>query len=562
MKKILILIVAAAIPLAATAQNWQDARYFTENNYLGTARTLGMGNAVTAIGGDPGAIGFNPAGSAVAGFSQVVISPGLTFSVTNAAGVKAPGSSSPVGLGDAVRSSYGRMTLPNFGVIFTLDSGRRTGLKRNAFGLVLNVTNNYTGRILGAGVNDDNSYAAALATSAEGYSEEVLGSESWWYDGNDLSRIPKWVDMAGYRSGMFNGIPDPGATTQRYQAVTELRDAAGNCWVAAPLYQKYGQQTYGSKYDMLFNWAGNFNDKFYIGVNVGVTTLSYAMSEYFQEMPDNPDEFPEIVYTDGSRARFNSLQMKHNYSLRGAGVYFKAGFLWRPVGGLRIAAAIQTPTLMSYTARQAYSGEVKLTGKSIAPSTTPTDEWSFGMSQPMRLNAGVAYSIGQMAVISADYEMVNYRQIRYRGSDSAYTPSYLEDANLDIQDALGLSHQIRLGVEVKPLPALAIRAGYNLTGYGQQNWLEEDWSLTPLTFQEKMSLAKHSASLGAGYSFGSFFLDAAVRVRFSPTEYIMPYQYYAYETFTDKYPDTGVITPEIEFRSRFFDAILTAGWRF
>ena len=59
--------MAAVVPLALSAQDWQDARYFTENNYLGTARTLGMGNAVTAIGGDPGAVGFNPAGSAVAG---------------------------------------------------------------------------------------------------------------------------------------------------------------------------------------------------------------------------------------------------------------------------------------------------------------------------------------------------------------------------------------------------------------------------------------------------------------------------------------------------------------
>ena len=562
MKKILTLMLGAALTFAAAAQDWQDARFFTENNYLGTARTLGMGNAVTAIGGDPGSIGFNPAGSSVAGYSQLVLSPGLTFSFTRAAGVFAPGASNPTGLGDVVNANFGRFAAPNLGVILTLDSNRRSGWKRNAFGLVVNSTNNYANRILGAGVNDDNSYAASLATSAEGYTEEVLGSESWWYDGSDLSRMPKWVDMAGYRSGMFNGIP---WSNNRYQAVTEVRDAYGNCWLAAPLYQKYGQQTSGSKYDIVLNWSANYEDRFYVGVNLGVTTLMYGMSEYFQEMPDNPDDFPDIVYTDGTVARFSSLQMKHNYSLRGTGAYLKAGVLWRPVGGLRLAAAIQTPTIMTFTARQAYSGEVKLTGKSISPSTTPEDEWAFSMTQPLRMNLGVAYSFGQVAVASLDYELTPYGQIRYSGTQSGYTPGYLEDANLDIKDILGISHQLRAGVEVKPIPALSLRAGYSLVGYGQKNWLDYEngrWVTTPLTFQEKWSLAKHSASLGVGYAFGSFFLDAAVRVRFAPTEYIMPYQYYTYDTFTDKYPDTRVLTPEIAFQSRFVDAILTFGWRF
>ena len=69
----IILMVAAVVP--AAAQNWQDALLFSENVYSGTARTVGMGNAVTAIGGDPGTLVFNPAGSAVAAYSQFSITP-------------------------------------------------------------------------------------------------------------------------------------------------------------------------------------------------------------------------------------------------------------------------------------------------------------------------------------------------------------------------------------------------------------------------------------------------------------------------------------------------------
>ena len=67
-----------------------------------------------------------------------------------------------------------------------------------------------------------------------------------------------------------------------------------------------------------------------------------------------------------------------------------------------------------------------------------------------------------------------------------------------------MAHQLRVGVEVKPTADFSLRAGYNLVTYGQRNWLEEDWSVTPLTSAEKMSLCEHNVSVGAGYSFGSF----------------------------------------------------------
>ena len=70
-------------------------------------------------------------------------------------------------------------------------------------------------------------------------------------------------------------------------------------------------------------------------------------------------------------------------------------------------------------------------------------------------------------------------------------------------------------------------------------------------------------SLGVGYAFGAFFLDAAVRMRTVPTEYVVPYNYYTYDSsYLNKYPDPNFLTPELEINSRLFDFILTAGWRF
>ena len=63
MKRILAAVFLSAMALQAGAQDWRDALNISENDYLGTARSVGMGNAMTAVGGDLGSLTFNPAGS-------------------------------------------------------------------------------------------------------------------------------------------------------------------------------------------------------------------------------------------------------------------------------------------------------------------------------------------------------------------------------------------------------------------------------------------------------------------------------------------------------------------
>ena len=541
MKKVICFVLGATLAVAAGAQTWQDALLFSENNYSGTARGVGMGNALTAIGGDPGSLTFNPAGSAVASYSQFEITPGLTFSLANVGAAE----NMPY-MADKRNTFYGAAKMPNLGFIFNLDTGRRSGLKRMSFGFVVNATNNFTGRFNGSGVNDDNSYAASLATSADGFASNVLANEDWYY--GDPARMPAWVDMTGYRAGMFNGVTGRDGA---YIALTEVMDSEGNFRLAAPVYQEYGQQTRGSKHDILLNYALNFSDKFYIGANLGVTVLRYALSEYWKERPDNPADFPIIQYSDGTTAQFESLRMNRNYRLEGNGVYFKIGALWRPVAGLRIGAAFQTPTMINLRERYGYSGEVILSGRYGGNASSPEDDWIYALRTPLRANFGLAYTLGTVAVLSADYEYVNYASalFRSRTSNNEYSTGSFSDVNMDIRDLLGVSHQLRVGTEVKVTPGVALRAGYNLITSGER----------------EANFLKHNVSAGVGFSFGSFFLDAAIRARFVPAEYYVPY-YYFYapnpNQFYNKVIDDDIVTPEIKVKAAMLDALVTLGWRF
>ena len=87
MRKTVLIIIMAFAAICSYAQTAYDALLFSENNYEGTARTVAMGNAFTALGGDLGSVTINPAGSAVAGYSQITITPSLTFSASTTQGV-------------------------------------------------------------------------------------------------------------------------------------------------------------------------------------------------------------------------------------------------------------------------------------------------------------------------------------------------------------------------------------------------------------------------------------------------------------------------------------------
>lgn len=564
MKKTFILFLCAALAIPAAAQSWDQAQKFSENIYGGTARSIAMGNAFTAVGGDLGSIGINPAGGAVAGYSQFIITPSLSITATQAQGYDSAGLD-PIGLGDRVFTGYTRVKMPNIGFMINMDTGRRHGLKRVSFGFVSNATNDYTYRANASGSYFGKySYSGSLASLAQGYTPQAIGGD-WYNTGYGLE--PDWSAMMGARSHIFDHVGE-----NQYLGVTDLM-VGGKPEAAGQLFQRYGYQTRGYKHDVVINISTNFNDKFYLGANFGFTTLSYLESEYWEEMPDDPSTFPQIEYDGGATlATLNSILAKRSYGVTGTGVYFKAGFLWRPFAGFRLGAAIQTPTLMNMTGRLTWYGETNLKGIYFSPSKSPEDEWIYALRMPFRWNVGLAYSFGSFAVLSVDYEMADYSMCGYRGrNEFGYSAGSWKDQNADIKDALGLGHNIRAGLEFRPMESLAIRVGYNFLSGSQKNWLAWDLEdpanpvlfLEPLSKEERAAQATQLVSFGAGYSIGGFFADFAVRLRFMPRSYFTPYRYYTSgANVYDKIVDVTAEVPEVVVSATGIEPVLTLGWRF
>ncbi len=555
-RTVITLLMIVATAFVAKAQTMYDALTFSDNDYEGTARTLAMGNAFTALGGDLGSITINPAGSAVANYSQFTISPGVSISVNSASGT------SSAYFDKNYRTTLGRFDVPNIGLNFNFKTNRIRGIKNWSLGVIVNKTDNYTDDLYARGLNSTSSFAGSLATLAAGFSRTQL-TYTGSYDPYYNSSIPYDV-ILGFESGIIDNIVSSNAAGEtlqddyNYVGVTEnykWNSETGEIdWSSfAPggkLDQIYAKRTTGYKYDYVINWGANINDLVYIGVNLGLTSMNYDQEYYIKESSGGSAADYSAFDT-----QFSYLKYTNRYSAYGVGVYGKFGIIVTPGAGLRFGAAIQTPTSTTIKETWGASASVStLSSYGSGDASTPTGEYRYRLINPMRANFGVAYTLGSLGLISVDYEVVPYSTMYFREIGTNDNSGF-EDANDSIRDQMGTSHSLRAGLEIKPVSDFAIRLGYGLTTspekyYNSSNELE------------KVKSNRQKFAFGLGYSSRkSFFIDAAFQGTRYANEYIYPYDYY-YIDGGDAYIDYSVDTPEILSKRWLWNVVLTLGFRF
>lgn len=569
MKKTALTILLTALTVATGyAQGAYDAWLFSENNYEGTARTVAIGNAFTALGGDLGAVSINPAGSAVAGYSQFALTPSLTVSSSTAGGALPPNSSNLPYFDKTHRSGTHKWGIPNLGMSFNFKTGRHTGLKNITVGFIANRSNTWCEDVYAAGTNYTTSFAGAAADDATeniAWHNEYLPAGEPRYSHLDFTAenayeyYNPWKDIIGYRSGIFSQYDEAG---EKFIGATEILYDNGSIQQGGPLYQTYGRNVNGLKDDYIFNIGANISDFVYLGFSLGMTSLTYDYTEYFKESAEDESNF-ENVFSDSEGNKyttyFHDLTYKYNYSASGFGVYGKFGVIVTPGDGLRLGAAIQTPTSTTIDEQWQESGATNFSDSQFnGNATSPLGEARYTFYSPLRANFGVAYTMNNLALFSVDYEVAAYNTMKYqidRYNMSDADIEYLNGINEDIRNAYGPAHQLRIGAELKPSSMLAVRAGYNLRTSAQTKYYDEsvgEYVKNPYSYG-------HNVSAGLGFiSKGSFFADIACRYTFRSKEYYMPYNDYQFD-------GNGEITnyaPEILIDKRNWKVYLTLGWRF
>ena len=306
------------------------------------------------------------------------------------------------------------------------------------------------------------------------------------------------------------------------------------------------ERGYQGEYDI--SVGTNYNDKLYIGATLGIQTIHFqADNEYREGVPVGEQ-------TTSLLSNFSFFQTFHT---NGTGVNFKAGVIYRPIPLLRLGLAVHTPTWFNM---DAYANN-NVSAFYFEPPAPDADgvEWgntadiafSYKLKTPWRLIASAATMFGQRALVSLDYEYVDYTNAKFSndGDGNDYDgymvdeTTYVLGTNDMIKEAYRTTHNFRVGAEYRFSGTFSLRAGY---AYWASPYAKGD-----LNSDHNLQ----SVSGGFGLNFGHFYADASYLYKFSDeTKY-----FYNYQNPSMPEPMTS---PEVNSKFRNNEFKLTLGIRF
>ena len=130
--KTLIMFCTLLVAISANTQTIYDATNLAQRDLNGTARFVGMGGAMSALGGDISTIGTNPAGIGIYRSNDVMTS--FSYSLT--------GTESDY-LGSKFETNKARWNFDNIGAVIATKIGNVTPLRYVNFGFNYHKTKSF-----------------------------------------------------------------------------------------------------------------------------------------------------------------------------------------------------------------------------------------------------------------------------------------------------------------------------------------------------------------------------------------------------------------------------------
>jgi hypothetical protein len=469
MKKILCFLFAALTLTLSSAQTASDALRFSYiPQYGGTARTIGVGGAMGALGGDFATISMNPAGLATYRMSEFTFTPGF-------------------------HSSKAKSELLTSGTAAVTQ--RSTNFATNNLGLVF--------------AHQPNNSKWKTVNYSLGYSRFQDFNSSTFYEGTTPgSMTARWRDAANIDK---NFDPFEGYLAAETDAIYKgvLAGSRDSIWLtdfdAKPgqgIYKSQVVETSGSLGEMSFALAGNYNEKLQLGITIGVPILRYTESKSYLEA----DKTNQILY-------FDKMQYEQNLTTSGSsalasGVNVKLGAIARPTSFLRVGLAVHSPTTLwlndRYDTKLTYS-YTTASGKFYDPEAkSPDGNVDYKLTTPWRALGSLAFLFGKSGFLSADVEWADYSKANF-GYDKEYI-SEQNEVNRNITERYKSAINARFGGEYV-YDIFRLRAGIGL-------------NTSPRTDKDFVNM---TYSAGAGLRGKSFFMDLGWQNRTQKENYT-PYK--------------------------------------
>lgn len=426
------------------AQGEVDAFRMSQKELSGTARYVSMGGAFGALGGDISVMSNNPAGLAIYRSSEVVTTLGLSMIDTETSW-----------FGTKLSEDKTRFNFNNIAYVGYFPTGNDSGLKGWNIGFAYNRMKDFNrSYIMGSSSQQiPHSISNWLATNAN--LGRFSGDDLWPTDNYDPWYSKPWTSVLGYTAHLIDSEKQSqvGGFHSPFQSSKD-----GSPFPIQRAELKMTEKGSIDNYD--FSFAFNFSDRVFVGATVTLTDMYYKMSSAYDE--DFGSYSASAPYNDG-------LFLDSYYKTSGTGYGFNLGIIVRPTDQLRLGVAYDSPTWFRLTDEvQSYAG-ARVYNYFIEDPTngyntwdkkihTPRSNYEYNFRSPDRWIFSAAAILGQKGLISFDYELSSFKQMKFK-ERYAYDAGTFDPDNQAIKDGYAISHTFKLGGEYKVTPQFAIRAG-------------------------------------------------------------------------------------------------------
>ena len=446
MKRLLIILLWLSSINVLFSQTAEDALRYSRIFNSGTARCQGLGGAFGAVGGDFSSITTNPAGLGFYSSSEFTISPFLRLANSSSTFNTETNTDNHLNLG-----------MENLGLVFHLsgNSKSNSGFRGFNVGFGVNRENDFNNRIFMEGTNNKNSLLTKYADVLNNTSGGITGQEI-------MDQYPFDIGLA-YDANLIY-----------YDSVNhKYKNDAPNGGVI----QSKIVTTSGSINEYDFAFGANYNDRLYFGITIGVPVINYNENSQYKE-----------VKNDTAIHYFRSMIYNSYLETSGTGINLKVGLIYRPANWVRIGAAFHTPTYYG-NMKDRWSSDISSTFDTLAnrSSYSPLGSFEYQLITPLRAVGSVAFFIGKIGLISAEYEYVNYSKASFSASDASFS-----DVNKEIKNSYKTPINLRFGTEWR-IERFRIRGGFGYYGSPYQSSINTS--------------EMYVASLGWGYRGKHFFVD-------------------------------------------------------
>ena len=551
-KRIYLSALALLCTAALFAQGEMDAFRFSHLDLNGSARSMSMGGAFGALGGDMSAMSHNPAGIGVYRSSEVQGTVDLKMSTM---------SSSWTGINtDKNKTNFG---FDNFSYVGYFPTGKDVGVKSWNIGLSYNKIKDFNRqyRAVGSNLTSLADYVASQASHGiykgeVGLPESALQDENAYYN-NDLGGY--WLSIIGSDgpgAGFFGNMYNQDGVYHSAFGDWNQNKTKWNTYKPNETVLNISERGSISEYN--FSVANNISDRIFLGATFAIEDIDYRMSSYHDEYFDYQGSNGNY-YTD-------ELKLDNAIETEGTGYSFNLGVIVRPVDMLRVGIAYNSPKWYRMTDYYYATAETYINGYDEPEmwDETPQDSYSeYKLRTPGRWIFSAAGVFGTSALLSIDYELTDYKSMHLSNRNG----NGYEGDNQIIKDDFTFGHTVKIGGEYKVTPQFAVRAGYiwqpspmkKVLTSNNRDDLSEVFPVGTIPHYSVLKSTNH-ITVGLGYRFTpNFYMDLACIYRIQKQN-LYPFSNMYYEE--PEYHLEEVVSTPANVDAKTTRVALTFGYKF